>query len=62
MTDRHSLIFHLMLAGTVANAFALLVDRHSFYDQLKHKYLEELGEEKPGGEEAEDKKEDLATS
>lgn len=54
MTDRHSLIFHLMLAGTVANAFALLIDRHSFYDHLKHRYLEELGEEKAVIEEEHD--------
>ena len=39
MTDRHNVIFHLMLAGIVASFTAMLVDKHSFYDQLKHLYL-----------------------
>ena len=41
MTDRHSVVFHLMLAAMLANIVALLVDRHSLYDQLKHGFLEE---------------------
>lgn len=41
MTDRHSLIFYLMLAGMVS----LLVSRHSLYDQLKDLYLEEVRKE-----------------
>jgi H+/Cl- antiporter ClcA len=46
MTDRHNVIFHLMLAGMVASLVALLVDRHSFYDHLKYQYLREIvGEE-----------------
>jgi len=46
MTDRHNVIFHLMLAGMLASLVALLVDRHSFYDHLKYQYLREIvGEE-----------------
>ena len=42
MTDRHSLIFYLMLAGMVSSLISLLVSRHSLYDELKESYLEEL--------------------
>lgn len=41
MTDRHSVIFHLMLAALISNIAALLVDKHSFYEQLKKGYVEE---------------------
>lgn len=41
MTDRHSVIFHLMLAAMVANIVALMVDKHSFYEQLKKGYLDD---------------------
>jgi H+/Cl- antiporter ClcA len=41
MTDRHSVIFHLMLAALVSNIAALLVDKHSFYEQLKKGYMED---------------------
>jgi H+/Cl- antiporter ClcA len=41
MTDRHSVIFHLMLAALVANIAALIVDKHSFYDRLKKVYLKD---------------------
>lgn len=41
MTDRHSVIFHLMAAALVANIVALLVDKHSLYDQLKLGFLAE---------------------
>jgi H+/Cl- antiporter ClcA len=40
MTDRHSVIFQLMLAALVANIAALIVDKHSFYEQLKKGYIE----------------------
>ncbi len=59
MTDRHNVIFHLMLAGMVASLVAMPVDRHSFYDHLKFQYLREIvGEEDeltahPNGEEEE---------
>lgn len=46
MTDRHSVIFHLMIAALVSNIAALLIDKHSFYEQLKHDYVKEVLEEK----------------
>ncbi len=42
MTDRHNVIFHLMLAGMLSSLVAMLVDKHSFYDHLKHQYLHSL--------------------
>ena len=45
MTDRHSVIFYLMLAALVANVVALLVDKHSLYDHLKKQYLKEVNVE-----------------
>ncbi|RXM39236.1 chloride channel protein [Chryseobacterium sp. CH21] len=44
MTDRHSLIFHLMLAGMVSSIASILVSRHSLYDVLKINFLTELRE------------------
>lgn len=38
MTDRHSVIFHLMLAGLVANLAARAVGTDSLYEQLKRGY------------------------
>lgn len=45
MTDRHSVIFHLMLAALISNIAALLVEKHSFYEQLKKRYLEDALQE-----------------
>lgn len=45
MTDRHSLIFHLMLAGMVSSIVSLMVSKKSLYDSLKMSYLEELRSE-----------------
>ncbi len=45
MTDRHTLIFHLLLAAMVANMAALIIDRHSFYDRVKDKFIDELNKE-----------------
>jgi H+/Cl- antiporter ClcA len=45
MTDRHNVIFHLMLAGMLASLVSLLVDRRSFYDRLKVQYLAEINNE-----------------
>lgn len=42
MTDRHSLIFHLMLAGMVSSIASILVSRHSLYDILKINFLTEI--------------------
>jgi len=46
MTDRHSVIFHLILAGMVASLAAVLIDKHSLYDHLKMQYIRDLNTEK----------------
>jgi H+/Cl- antiporter ClcA len=49
MTDRHSVIFHLLIAALLSNIAALLIDKHSFYDRLKKGYIEEaVGKEGVG--------------
>jgi H+/Cl- antiporter ClcA len=55
MTDRHNVIFHLMLAGMVAGLVSKLVDSHSLYDRLKVQYTarllaEEMADEKQEAE------------
>lgn len=45
MTDRHSLIFHLMLAGMVSSIASILVSRHSLYDLIKVNFLKEIRQE-----------------
>ena len=42
MTDRHSLIFYLMLAGMISSISSMIVSRHSLYDSLKEGYLKDL--------------------
>lgn len=42
MTDRHSLVFHLMLAGMMSSIFSVLVSKHSLYEILKENFLKEL--------------------
>lgn len=42
MTDRHSLIFYLMLAGTTSSLASLLVGRYSLYERLKLNFIREL--------------------
>ncbi len=39
MTDRHSVIFYLMLAGMVASVVSLSIDRRSFYEHLKREFI-----------------------
>ena len=46
MTDRHSVIFHLMLAGMLSNIAALLIDKRSLYEHLKDSYIKEVIPEK----------------
>ncbi|MDQ1161951.1 H+/Cl- antiporter ClcA [Chryseobacterium sp. SORGH_AS 447] len=46
MTDRHSLIFHLMLAGMISSIASILVSRHSLYDLIKVNFLNEIRSEK----------------
>lgn len=45
MTDRHNVIFHLMIAGMVASLVSMLIDKHSLYDHLKVKCLKDLQNE-----------------
>lgn len=45
MTDRHNLIFYLMLAGILASFASMIVDKHSLYDHLRYQYLEDLQKE-----------------
>ena len=45
MTDRHNVIFQLMLAGVVASIVSMTIDKHSLYDHLKLQYLKDVHEE-----------------
>ncbi len=45
MTDRHNVIFYLMLAGMFASIVSVAVDKHSLYDHLKVLYLHDLKDE-----------------
>lgn len=58
MTDRHNVIFHLMLAGMLASVSSLVIDRRSFYDRLKLQYLDELDREDENEIKNNSKKED----
>jgi H+/Cl- antiporter ClcA len=42
MTNRHNVIFHLILAGMIASLVAIIIDKHSLYDHLKVQYIKEL--------------------
>ncbi len=42
MTDRHSLIFHLMLAGMMSSIFSVLISRHSLYEALKLNFINDI--------------------
>src|SRR5690606_8044894 len=46
MTDRHSVIFYLLLGAILANIIASMVDKVSFYERLKEGYLRDLNLEK----------------
>lgn len=45
MTDRHNVIFHLMIAGMVASLVSMLIDKRSLYDHLKLRCLRDLQQE-----------------
>jgi len=45
MTDRHSIIFHLILAGLISSLVSMLVDKEGLYDHLKQEYLVEKTKE-----------------
>jgi hypothetical protein len=49
MTDRHNLVFFLILAGMIASLAAHLIDKHSLYDYLRVEYMRDLtsGKNKP---------------
>jgi len=47
MTDRHSVIFQLLLSGLIAQSVAALVDRHSLYEHLKQGFLRETLDREP---------------
>lgn len=42
MTDRHSVIFFLMLSAILANVVSNFIDKKSLYDYLKENYIEDL--------------------
>lgn len=42
MTNTHDIIFYIMLTALFSNLVANLINRHSFYDQLKDQYLKEI--------------------
>jgi H+/Cl- antiporter ClcA len=42
MTDRHSVIFYLLLGAILANIIATMVDKQSFYDKMKEIFLSEI--------------------
>lgn len=42
MTNRHSVIFHLILAGMISSVVSILIDKHSLYDHLKVQYIRDL--------------------
>lgn len=42
MTNRHNVVFHLILAGMLASLVSILVDKHSLYDRLKVQYITAL--------------------
>jgi H+/Cl- antiporter ClcA len=45
MTDRHNVIFFLMLAGIAASLVSSLVSKHSLYEYLKLQYILKLRKE-----------------
>ena len=45
MTDRHSVIFYLLIAGMLAQLISLFVNKHSLYDHLKVQTLHDLTHE-----------------
>jgi len=45
MTDRHNVIFQLMLAGMIASIVSMIVDKHSLYDHLKVQYIHDINKE-----------------
>ncbi|MFZ1786435.1 MAG: chloride channel protein [Ferruginibacter sp.] len=42
MTNSHNIIFYIMLTALSANLISGFISRHSFYDNLKDKYIREI--------------------
>ncbi|MBS1530816.1 MAG: chloride channel protein [Bacteroidetes bacterium] len=42
MTNRHNVIFHLILAGMLASLVSMTIDKHSIYERLKVQYIRDL--------------------
>ena len=42
MTNSHNVIFYIMLTALFSNLIATVVSKHSFYDQLKDQYINEI--------------------
>lgn len=42
MTDSHNVIFYIMTTALLSNLMATVVSKHSFYDQLKDRYLSDI--------------------
>lgn len=42
MTDRHSVIFYLLLGALIANLIARYVDKRPFYDHLRENYVKDV--------------------
>lgn len=42
MTNSHNVIFYIMLVALISNLIATAMSRHSFYDQLKDQYINEV--------------------
>jgi hypothetical protein len=51
-----------MLAGMVASLAALIIDRHSFYDRLRHQYVHDLLKEDPAPLPSQTKEENAGVS
>jgi H+/Cl- antiporter ClcA len=42
MTNSHNVIFYIMLTALFSNLMASVISRHSFYDHLKDRYIQEI--------------------
>ncbi len=42
MTNSHNIIFYLLLSALLASLISNIVSKHSFYDQLKDRYIREI--------------------
>ena len=53
MTDRHNVIFFLIVAGMMASLAAYIIDKHSLYDHLREEYIHDLRSDSTVGNESE---------